>query len=118
LEYMMRSSRLGNPLARIPAVTLSERALGVNEPDGSPSGSAIVRGEQSTHCAACAFFTELAPAERYVGATTEVPVSAFVAPPVSADDASRRNQGIEMLESDREKSHRWIAIVGVYQGRK
>src|SRR6266849_8189159 len=36
LEYMLRSSGVGNPRVRIAAVTLSERAFGVNEPDGSP----------------------------------------------------------------------------------
>src|SRR6266436_5663327 len=46
-EYMLRSSRVGNPRVRIPAVTLSERVLGVNEPDGSPSGLAIFPAEQS-----------------------------------------------------------------------
>jgi hypothetical protein len=35
-------------------------------------------------------------------------------PAFAGDD----DQRIEMLESDREKSHRWIAIVGVYQGRE
>ena len=41
-------------------------------------------------------------------------VAHFFTRPFAGDD----NQGIEMLESDREKSHRWIAIVGVYQGRE
>src|SRR5258705_10005326 len=46
LEYMLRSSGVGNPRVRIAAATLSERVLGVNEPDGSPDGAAVIRGEQ------------------------------------------------------------------------
>src|SRR5215468_10276770 len=35
LRYMLRSSCVGNPRVRIAAMTLSERELAVNEPDGS-----------------------------------------------------------------------------------
>src|SRR5712671_4483464 len=55
LEYMLRSSGVGNPRARTAGVTLSERALGVNEPDGSPSGLAIIPQNSPTYCAMCTF---------------------------------------------------------------
>src|SRR5712671_1271297 len=85
LEYMLRSSGAGHPRVRIAAVTLSERVFGVNEPDGSPSGVTITSQSRRTYCAAGTFSIGLPPAERSIGATTEVPVSTFVAPAMSAD---------------------------------
>src|SRR5215470_16104820 len=60
LEYMLGSSRVGNPRVRIPAVTLSERAFGVNEPDGSPAGPAMIHWKQLNSLNDMRFFTLLA----------------------------------------------------------
>src|SRR5713101_6721243 len=56
LEYMLRSFGGDDPRVRIAAVTLSERAFGVNEPDGSPSGVTITSQNSRTYCAAGTFF--------------------------------------------------------------
>src|SRR5258705_1129103 len=55
LEYMLRSSGAGHPRVRIAAVTLSECAFGGNEPEGSPSGLAIIPQYSPTYCAMCTF---------------------------------------------------------------
>jgi hypothetical protein len=127
---MLGSSHPGNPHVRIPAVTLSELAFGVNGPDGSPDGLAAIRSEQLNLLRDGRFFHWACgrPNDTLVlrlkcrhHICCAGDVSRWRVP--TAEGASERNgigdddQGIEMLESDREKSHRWIAMVGVYQGR-
>jgi hypothetical protein len=70
------------------SMTLSECASGVNEPDGSPSGTVMIVRNGPIYCAICTFPFGSGPAERSIGATTEVPVPTIVVPPMSADGLS------------------------------